>query len=399
MKKTGLILVLGFLLSNGHAQNQATYEVGQGFGFELNNGDYAFNIGGSLQPEIYVEKPDGADAQSWFRSRRSFFRITGKSKPQKLSFMFLADFSDPDALLDAWLAYKPWEGVEVKAGQMLSPANNREMLFLEDHLSFASRSALSETYSRTGREFGLNLHLKKYIGKSRWSLYAMVASGDGRNSFGVDARDNDLGGLKYAARLDIFPLGDFKPYNDEQLADLEFEEKPKLVLGVAGSLNNGASQEVGEGHGGVELYNQSGVLQYANYRKLFGDVMFKYKGWAFLGEYGLGTASGLDNLYTDAFALQPLLPEQISGYYHLGSGFNSTLSYTYGGRWGLDVRYSQIAREFEQTTSLVNDFSAFDLGFTHYFNKQGLKFQLSAGQIQNNNVATLRMGLLCQIIF
>ena len=50
-------------------------------------------------------------------------------------------------------------------------------------------------------------------------------------------------------RLDFYPLGKFSENNNQSIADFIGEDKLKLVLGVAGSINDGASNQVGEGHG------------------------------------------------------------------------------------------------------------------------------------------------------
>ena len=120
-----------------------------------------------------------------------------------------------------------------------------------------------------------------------------ITSGDGRNSFGTDSRDVDLGGLKYGARLDIYPLGFFSEGNDKSTADLAHEESPKLVLGVAASYNDGASHSAGEGHGDFFLYNADGRVQLPDYRQVYGDILVKYKGISVLGEYLIATATSL----------------------------------------------------------------------------------------------------------
>lgn len=395
-------LGLAFAIAIGlqvKAQNSLQYLQGEGFQFKMNNGDYLFGIGGMLQPELGYLSADGTDPQYFFGNRRTFLRLNGTAGPQKLSFLVQANLSDPEILLDAWMAYQPIEGLEFKAGQMLSVGNNREMLWMEDHLAFIDRSLLSEQFSRSGREFGLAVSYGQPIGRVHWKLHAMLSSGDGRNSFGVDSRDVDLGGLKYAGRLDLWPLGMFEKGNEKQMADLAGEAKPKMLIGLAGSVNNGASDAVGEGHGGVELYNQNGQLRYANYRKVYADILLKFKGFALLGEYGIASAAGLEGLYSDPFGENLLQPEEISEHYQLGRAWNAQLSYTYKSRWGLDLRMADVSPEFERNGSLQVPMNSFHLGLTRYFAGQQLKVQLAGGQQEINGVQQTVANFFCQVRF
>jgi len=381
------------------AQNNLAYVPGEGFRFALNNGDYRFDFGGMLQPEIAYLGIDGQDPQYFFANRRTYLRLQGQAGPQKLSFLVQANLNEPEILLDAWVAYKPIEGLEFKAGQMLSVGNNREMLWMEDYLSFIDRSALSEQLSRSGREFGLAVSYGHPIAGVHWTVHAMLSSGDGRNSFGTDSRDVDLGGLKYAGRLDVLPMGLFAPGNERQMADLVGEERFKLLLGFAGSLNNGASDRVGEGHGGVELYGFNGQLEYANYRKVYADVLMKYKGFALMGEYGIATAAGLEGLYTDPFGENGLQPEEISDYYTLGRAWNAHASYTHRGAWGVDVRLSDVQPEFDRVGSQQVPVNSLQFGLTRYFSGQQIKVHLAGGTQEIDGVQQTVGNLFCQLRF
>ncbi|MBI1316716.1 hypothetical protein GC167_07640 [bacterium] len=381
------------------AQNNLVYVPGEGFRFHLNNGAYQFDFGGMIQPEISYLGIDGQDPQYFFANRRTYLRLQGEAGPQKLTFFVQANLNEPEILLDAWIAYKPIEGLEFKAGQMLSVGNNREMLWMEDYLSFIDRSALSQQLSRSGREFGLAVSYGRPIAGVHWTLHAMLSSGDGRNSFGADSRDVDLGGLKYAGRLDVLPLGLFTKGNERQMADLAGEQDLKLLLGFAGSINNGASDRVGEDHGGVVLYGFNGQLEYANFRKVYADVLMKYRGFALMGEYGIATAAGLEGLYSDPFGESPLQPEEISEHYNLGRAWNAHASYTHRGAWGIDVRLSDVQPEFERTGSLQVPVNSLQLGLTRYFSGQQIKVHLAAGSEEINGVQQTVANLFCQLRF
>jgi hypothetical protein len=101
------------------------------------------------------------------------------------------------------------------------------MLFYEDQLSFTNRSFFSSRFCETGREIGVKLEAEFNIGEVKIQPKLAVTTGDGRNSFGDDSRDVDIGGYKYAFRIDLSPFGDFSEGNTNFSADLLFEKKAK----------------------------------------------------------------------------------------------------------------------------------------------------------------------------
>ena len=108
-------------------------------------------------------------------------------------------------------------------------------------------------------------------------------------------------------RLDFYPFGYFSEGNHWQVCDIKREKELKLVFGIASSYNDGASNNVGEGHGDFFLYNVNGDIQLPDYRQLYIDLLLKFRGFSFLGEYASATASSLEQIYLDpiAFSLLP----------------------------------------------------------------------------------------------
>ena len=267
-----------------HAQNKVSYELGNGINFGLNEGAYQFKISGMIQPEVSFQRLSGQKtADSYYNVNRSYFNFSGSARNEKVSFFLQTDFSLGFPLLDAWIAYKPLKNMTITAGQMQAVSNNREMLVMEDKLQFADRSLLSTSFCQTGREFGVFATQKFTIGKIGIIPQISLTSGDGRNSFGADSRDTDLGGLKYAGRIDLYPLGYFSKGNDNLIPDLMHERNLKLVLGGAASYNKGVSNSVGEGHGDFQFYNKSGAIKLPDYRKLYADILIKFQGISLLG--------------------------------------------------------------------------------------------------------------------
>lgn len=394
-----IFMTMGLFAQSKTNTNQADFAIGEGLVFSFNEGDYKFKISGMIQPYYGFVKPENQKASHFLNAKRSYFNISGEALKEKVKFLIQADFSSTSPLLDAWLSYEPIKNLTFTAGQKQSIANNREMLFMEDHLTYADRSLLSSTFSNTGREFGLFAEYKISLGEVLIVPQAMLTSGDGKNSFGLDSRDVDLGGFKYGARLDIYPLGAFTQGNEKQVADLAHEEKPRFVIGGAASYNNGASNAVGEGHGDFFIYNESGVNQLPDYRKIYGDLLFKFKGFSLLGEYGIATATSLEGAYLDQTATIKLQPTEISQYLALGRTYNAQLGYVTKSGYGIDLRYTGIQQEFANATSVAKDATGFTAGLAKYFKDNSLKVQASYTNLSQNNRTTNMAQLMFQVIF
>jgi hypothetical protein len=359
-----------------HAQNkQATISSPSAAKFSLQKGAYTFELGGFFQPSWVMEMTDGSEPKHRFNAKRSFFQIGGTAREEKLSFLIQTNFSDAKPLMDAWVAWHPIKQLSITMGQKQTFANNLEMRFREDRLQFTERSALSTQFSKTGREFGLFAEAK--FGKSIGIAPMLaVTSGDGRNSFGEDSRDTDLGGLKYAARLDVYPLGYFKTDNDLFSADLLHEETLKMVAGAAWSLNKGASGSAGEGHGDFLLYNENGKMALPDYQQIYADLLAKYKGFSFLFEFVNARATGLKNQYLDVAAAQRLAPRQISSLMMLGNSYNTQLGYVTRSGYSADIRYGKSTPEFTAyATGLLQEMTHTTLGLSKYFAGNKLKAQ------------------------
>lgn len=358
--------------------NKANYSLGNGLNFSFNEGDYKFGLSGFIQPGYFRETRDDFDDINEFKSNRTFLQFDGKALKEKVSFFFQLDFSLSNPLMDAWLAYEPIEQVKISFGQKQTFVNNREMIYREDRLQFTQRSFLSQNLSNTGREFGLFVESKFQLGTIGISPMAALTSGDGRNSFGDDSRDSDIGGLKIGGRLDIYPLGFFKDGNELTNVDLGREEQLKFVVGIAASQNNGASGATGESHGDFLLYDSEGNNSLPDYRQLYIDLLMKYKGFSLLAEYANATATGIDEVYIDENATQILAPMQISEFLGLGDNYNFQIGYVTKNGYSFDLSYVASTPEFDNfATSLLSEYNATTFGFSKYFNGNSLKLQTS----------------------
>ena len=404
MKKIVLLILLsaGSLSTQAQAlrmQNQAQFDADNGLQFSLNNGAYKFGLGGFIQPAYRYSTTENADAMQFFNAKRTFFRLSGQAVQEKVSFLIQTNFSEQRPLLDAWVAYHPSKNTTITFGQKQTFVNNREMLYREDRFQFTERGLLSEQLSVSGREFGLFFE-SRYGENFGIAPMLAITSGDGRNSFGADSRDTDLGGLKYGGRLDLYPLGYFKAGNELYSADLQREESLKLVVGSAFSINQGASHALGEGHGDFLLYDNKGKVSLPNYRQLYIDALAKYRGFSMLVEFGNASAAGLGENYEDANAVLLLAPQQISSLLQLGNSYNAQLGYVTPKGYSVDLRYGQALPEFANyTNSLMTDTDSYTLGLTRYFKGHNLKAQLAYTLLNRANVNTTVVECMLQIAF
>jgi hypothetical protein len=411
MKKISFLITIfitTFITAQESSQNKSDFDFGNGVSLSFEDGDYNFSINGYIKPTyVYNEMTsivDGGTINEFnrqFKSKNSVLEISGNAKKEKVSFSIRMDYSLSNPLLEAWVGYHPSKSVNVYFGQKNSFLNNREMIFNEDILQFTDRSLLSQNHTNSyGQEFGLFIETtfgEEFILSPKFA----VTSGDGRNSFGEDSRDSDLGGVKFGARLDLYPFGNFSEGNEGSV-DLVGEQKLIMELGFAYSKNIGTSHRTGNGHGDIMFYDADGNNNLPDYEKIFIDLLLKYKGFSFLAEYADAAASGLNQTYTDTFNL--LIPQQISEYLVLGSSYNFQLGYIFQNDIGFDFRYEFSKPEFTNEinnsyeNSILQDFENMSFGISKYFDNNNLKIQVGVSSIKYfYGDETTIAELVCQI--
>lgn len=411
MKKISFLITIfitTFITAQELSQNKSDFDFGNGVSLSFEDGDYNFNINGYIKPTyVYNDMTSIVDGGTineinrQFKSKNSVLEISGNAKKEKVSFSIRMDYSLSNPLLEAWVGYHPSKNVNVYFGQKNSFLNNREMIFNEDILQFTDRSLLSQNHTNSyGQEFGLFIETtfgEKFILSPKFA----VTSGDGRNSFGEDSRDSDLGGVKFGARLDLYPFGNFSKGNEGSV-DFVREQKLIMELGFAYSKNIGTSHRTGNGHGDIMFYDADGNNNLPDYEKIFVDLLLKYQGFSFLAEYADAAASSLNQTYTDTFNL--LIPQQISEYLVLGSSYNFQLGYIFQNDIGIDFRYEFSTPEFTNEinnpyqNSILQDFENMSFGISKYFDDNNLKIQVGVSSIKYfyGNETTIA-ELVCQI--
>lgn len=334
-------------------------------------------IGGFIDASVYHTEIKNADASNGFDVTHADLSIEGSLLKGRLGFFLQADFASSDPLLDAWVSYRPVRGLRIIAGQKQSITDTRQMMMLDQGQAFCERSFVSRTFFRSGREVGLFVEGRIPAGLTGFDLGASVTSGDGRNSFGSSSTDPDCGGLKYGARASFYPMGFFSPGNELVFTDFARETTPKIAIGAAFSYNDGASNQVGEGHGDFTMYNSEGKVRYPDYRRISADVLFKWQGFSLLVDYINTTATRLNSLYLDPDGGTRLQPRQIADYLALGNGLDVQAGYLFSKMWAVDAAYSMVRPEWPETaSSVLRRADNIEAGVSKYFAGNSVKLQL-----------------------
>ena len=363
-------------------KHSSDFSFGTGINFQLNDGKYQFNFGGSIQPQINISSSNNVE-EYFYNSPNSLFSLYARNNDKKITLFMLNDFSKSNPLLDAWGAIE-FNFFNVAFGQM------------------------NQAFNSDGREFGIFISSNFGYGNLVFEPNISVTSGDGINSFGALASDYDLGGLKYAFKLNFYPFGEFSG-NKIHFSDLSFEKDLKIMISLGGSYNDGASNAVGEGHGDFNLYDANGDSKYPDYRKLHFDLLSKYQGFSFLAEYLIATATDLDGSYKSiplfldnelANSDAQLFASEISQFLSVGSGLNTQLGYMTKSGLSIDLSYSMVEPEFEKnTSSIISKASSSRIGFSKYLVKNAVRVHTGVENvsIESQENDELRFSLMLQL--
>lgn len=297
------------------------------------------------------------------RVRRMRLRFDGFVGTKKLQYYIQLGFSKADMdlensgiaqpLRDAIVYYFLTPNFYLGFGQSKLPGN-RQRVTSSGNLQFADRS-LANGFFNIDRDFGFFAY-KTFIFKNQSVLQAkgVISTGDGRNA----TKTNN--GLAYTGRLEYLPFGAFKNVGDYSEGDLEFEPKPRLSVGVSYSANIKA----------VRTGGQLGpaLFEHRNIYTLIVDGVFKYQGWAVLGEFFSRDAN--DPITYDG--------ENEIRYVTVGNGFNLQVSRMLSRKSELAVRYSAVQPR-EDIISLQDRTEESIVGYSYYIRKHRIKIQGNAG--------------------
>ncbi len=388
-----------------------SYALGDGVTIRSANG--SFNISQSLQTLYAVNSAykNISELSSTFNISRARMTFSANLFDKKFAAVARLNFpanyqstttgsrSFNTVLQEAYFEYRPNRTHTFNVGLRADYIDSRETRIEGESLGFIERSAVSSSFDAI---FDYGIRYKgnyKLGGKHLLKPYISITTGDGRASL-----QKNFGGFKYGVRLDYLPFDKFSNGGEFYMDDLAREQKPKLVIGVIYSYNDGASSALGT-NGGRYLYGdtmQNIVLP--KYSKFGVDYLFKYKGF-----YSMGSL----------FATQATVPTNIKGEYklngqfttynnaqtqeqtqnivlnrlNLGTGFNVQSGYVFRSDWSVALRYS-ILNSNTVSANFADYNKFYTLVATKYLADHNLKiqFEISYDELKDALKTTTQNG-------
>jgi hypothetical protein len=347
------------------SDERAQLEVEEGVSFSKDT-LFLMNLRFRMQNRAGFNTLDGDDIQInefEMRVRRLRLRFDGYIISPKFQYYIQLGFSKADLDLesqnvaqpvrDAIVYYFATDNLYFGFGQSKLPGN-RQRVTSSGNLQFADRSIANAAFT-IDRDFGFFGYYTKRMGDdSFYQLKGAITTGDGRNA----SKSNN--GLAYTGRVEYLPFGLFSNKGDYSEGDLEFEESPKLAIGITYSRNIKASRTGGQ--------LGSPLFENRNMTSLIIDGVFKYQGNSILTEYF--QRSSPDPVTTNE--------EGDIRYVQVGQGLNIQLSKMVSKKSEFAVRYSYVI----PSQSILGFQDRIDealLGYTYYINGHRIKLQGNVG--------------------
>lgn len=372
------------------------YVLGDGITLESDYGK--LNFSQSLQSSFAINTPNTnlSGLSSAFDINRARLTLVGNLFHNKISMVSRLNFSANHqsvttgsrsfntVLQEAYIEYRPNRKHIINFGLRADYIDSRETRIEGENLAFINRSALSTAFDAI---FDYGLRYKgsyKLGGKHLLKPYASVTTGDSRSSL-----QKNYGGFKYGVRVDYLPFDRFSKGGEFYMEDLARETKPKLVIGVIYSYNDGATSAMGT-NGGRFLYgNATQKVILPTFSKFGIDYLFKYNGFYSMASC-FATQATIPNDIKGEFRLNGTFitypttqtPTQVKATVqnrlNLGNAFNVQAGYLLKSDWAFGVRYTTLKAN---TTSA--NFAQYNKHYNFVFSKylQGntLKIQTELG--------------------
>lgn len=372
--KTVLTSVSMFVLLYTHAQQTNAPKFGKGiFNLVGKDSTWSMNMGARMQFLATAEWDSNKDGlynpTSSMLVRRARLKFKGFAFSPKLKYKMELGLSNRDIsgasehtgnapryILDAVLKWNFHQNFELWFGQTKLPGN-RERVISSANMQLVDRSLLNKRFN-IDRDMGIQLRHHFNLSDKFIVREALAFSqGEGRN-----VTVGNLGGHQYTAHLEFLPFGKFEGKGDYIGSDLKREKTPKLAIGMSYDFNNNAVKT--RSNQGTYMVNDEGYYQ-TNISTFFMDVMFKYKGFSFMGEYSYRDAE-------DPFAKNSdgtLTGEIVQ----VGSGLNLQSGYLFAKDWEVSGRFTNISLD-ENITGKGTE-NQYTIGLSKYIVGHKLKVQ------------------------
>ena len=275
----------------------------------------------------------------------------------------------PRYILDAVIMWNFYENFELWAGQTKLPGNV-ERVVSSANLQLIDRSLLNSNFN-IDRDLGIQVrHHANLGGDFMIREKIAISQGEGRN-----VTEGNLGGLQYTGRLEFLPFGKFASKGDYSQGDLKREQSPKLMAGVTYDFNQDAVKT--RSNQGSYMFQENGTFYQTDISTLFIDAMFKYMGFAFMGEYAMRDAA-------DPVALELDGITETGDIVRTGSAFNAQASYLFKSNIEVAGRFTSL--DFGAVTGRDPQ-EQYTLGISKYVVGHKLKIQadISYGTLDGND--------------
>ncbi|MCC6767413.1 MAG: porin [Bacteroidia bacterium] len=358
------LLQIHSLEAQSSRNNRGTFGVKKvhGAGFTAKDSSFSMMFRFRIQTQAQAQTISGQNlniASTQAQVRRLRLRFEGFLLDPRLTYYLQLSFSRPDmnivdngppnVVRDAVVHYDLQKWWRMSFGQTKLPGN-RQRVVSSGSLQFAERS-LANNHFTLDRDFGWFNTFR--IGHERPVIIkTTISSGEGRNA---SKSDN---GLCYTARAEWIPFGQFAKDGDYSEGDVERTAVPSLSLGFGGSYNHKARRT------GAQLGR---FLQTpTDIQTLIADLLFKYQGWAVMGEVFYRTANSTIQVKQPGDTL----------YVYQGNGLNIQASRMLSASNELALRYVSVAPAakllpYEKQTDMIM------LGFNRYLSAHRVKLQAS----------------------
>lgn len=262
----------------------------------------------------------------------------------------------PRYILDAVVMWNFAGNFELWAGQTKLPGNV-ERVVSSGNLALIDRSLLNSRFN-IDRDVGLQLRYHANLGGDVLiKAKGAISQGEGRN-----VTEGNEGGLQYTGRFELFPFGKFISKGEYSHSDLKREQTPKLMLAATYDYNQDAVKT--RSNLGSYMFLSDGSLYETDITTLFVDAVFKYKGFAFMGEYANRNADNPIAVESDGTATGDVVT--------VGNAFNAQASYLFKNNYELTGRFTTL--DFDEVTGRVPQ-DQYTFGISKYIVGHKLKIQ------------------------
>lgn len=358
----GLLVVACVILnfSQSLSQGMTNYTFGEGIRFLAADSSFSLKFSARFQ-SLYeaAVNLDDYDVDDGFQIRRARLKFDGFAYSPKLAYKIELALSNSDIaggeisqsgntasiVLDAVVKWNFAGNWSLWFGQTKLPGNRERVISSQD-LQFVDRSNLNAQFN-LDRDAGIQVHYNS----NRVNLAGAVSMGEGRNMIVEHA-----GGYNYTLRGEYLPFGKFTDEGDYVGSDLSREPNPRLSIGIAYNINNGATRERGQLGDFMPLPRDLVTW--------FADAHFKYRGWSSMLEYARRKAP-------DGPAILDDEGDFLTAFY-TGEGLSWQAGYLFRNNFEVAGRYTNVRPE---VATSQNRNVQYTLGVSRYFVGHSLKIQ------------------------